>query len=89
MSKKTNPGRIPCSKRDVEVARQEGHNEGMKFMISLVLLILKDKHDWPDEGIDTLAAQVDLYCKSINDGSIKIKDVMDALKADYDLAVRV
>ena len=58
MSKKTNPKKIPKTQADVDRAEEKGLIFGMEFAVHLVLWILLDKHNAPDEDVQVLNEEV-------------------------------
>lgn len=59
--KHTNPKKIPRTQADVDRAEKKGQIFGMEFAVTLVLWILLDKHDAPDEDVQTLNEDKNLY----------------------------
>lgn len=88
MKGKKSPRSIPRTQQDVDRALALGHAEGANFISTMMLFILKDKHDFPDDEIERLAKEVDIYCAQLNDGAISFADVKNALKQDYDITIR-
>lgn len=87
MSKKTNPKRIPKTQADVDRAEEKGRIFGMEFAVHLVLWILLDKHDAPDEDVQVLNEEVKYLCESINRGYVSYADIRRALKEEHGLKV--
>ncbi len=88
MKGRKSPRSIPRTQQDVDKALALGHAEGANFISTMILFILKDKHDFPDDEIERLAKEVDFYCAQLNDGAISFADVKNALKQDYDITIR-
>ena len=86
---KVNPKRIPCTKHDVDKARQQGAEFGMEFALNIILLVLKDKHDAPDEDILQLRDEFMEYIDSINRGYVSYPDIVKTVHGDYDFSVEL
>lgn len=89
MKKANNPRRIPRTQQDVDRAAEKGRTEGANFILTIILFILKDKHNAPDEDLETLANEIDFYCQQINDGLLSWSEVKDALKQEYDVTLKI
>lgn len=85
--RKKNPNRIPRTQEDVDRAWHKGADFAMQFCLNIVLYVLKDKHDAPDEDILQLRDESMYVIDSYNRGYIKDKDIKETLKGDYDLSV--
>ena len=86
---KANARRIPRTQRDVDRARQHGAEFGMEFALNLVLLVLKDKHNAPDDDIMQLRDEFMEYIDSINRGYLSYEDVVKTVHGDYNFAVEL
>lgn len=87
--KKINPRKIPRTQEDVDRAMAEGRDFGMEFVLNLVLFILKDKHDAPDEDIMQLRDEFMYTIDSVNKRYLSYADIVRTLKSDYDLSVHL
>ncbi len=85
--KHTNPKKIPRTQADVDRAEKKGQIFGMEFAVTLVLWILLDKHDAPDEDVQTLNEEVKYLCDSIEKGYVSYPDIRRALKEEHDTEV--
>lgn len=88
MARKISPRSIPRTQQDVDKALALGHAEGANFISTMILFILKDKHDFPDDEIERLAKEVDFYCGQLNSGDISFSDIKNALKQEYRVTVK-
>ena len=88
MKGKKSPRSIPRTQQDVDKALALGHAEGANFISTMILFILKDKHDFPDDEIERLAKEVDFYCAQLNSGDISFSDIKNALKQEYRVTVK-
>jgi len=86
---KTNPRKVPRTQADVARAWQEGADFGAEFAINMVLLVLKDKHDAPDEDILQLRSEFEDQLDSVAKGYINYADIKTALGGDYNIKVRM
>ena len=86
--RKKSPRSIPRTQQDVDKALALGHAEGANFISTMILFILKDKHDFPDDEIERLAKEVDFYCGQLNSGDISFSDIKNALKQEYRVTVK-
>ena len=87
MSKKTNPKKIPKTQADVDKAYTDGLDAGLEFGLNIVLYVLKDKHNAPDEDIMQLRDEFMYVISAINEKYLSYPDIKRALAVDYDLAV--
>lgn len=86
---KVNPKKIPRTQADVDRAYNEGTDFGLEFCLNLVLYVLKDKHDAPDEDIMQLRDEFMYVIDSVGKKYLSYSDIVRALKSDYDLTVRL
>ena len=86
---KTNPNKIPKSQADVDRAWSKGADFGCEFALNTVLLVLKDKHNAPDEDIMQLRDEFMEQIQSFNDGYITYADIKHTLYGDYDFQVHL
>ena len=89
MEVKLNPKKIPRTQADVDRARKEGMDFGLEFCLNLVLYVLKDKHDAPNEDIMQLRDEFMYVIDSVAKKYLSYSDIVKTLKGDYDLAVRL
>lgn len=81
--KKTNPNRIPCTQADVDRAEKRGQLFGMEFMASLMLWILLDRHNAPDEDVQQLNDEIKYLMDSIEKGYVSYPDIRRAMKEEH------
>ena len=74
---------------DVARAEKKGIDWGIEFCLNLILFVLKDKHNAPDEDIVQLRDEFMYQVDSIGKGYLKYHDVIETLKSEYDLAVHL
>lgn len=89
MARKPNPKKIPRTQADVDRAAEEGRNLGMEFALNLILFVLKDKHNAPDEDILQLRDEFMYEIDSVATGYLTYSDIKRTLKGDYDLSVHL
>ncbi len=89
MARKINPRTIPRTQADVDRAKKEGMDFGLEFCLNLVLYVLKDKHDAPNEDIMKLRDEFMYVIDSVAKKYLSYNDIVRALKSDYDLSVRL
>ena len=87
--KRQNPRSVPKTQADVDRAFSMGSDFGLEFGLNLVLYVLKDKHQAPDEDILQLRDEFMYVVDSIAKKYLTYGDIKAALKSDYDLAVRL
>ena len=58
MKKKTNPRRKPATQADVKKAKHKAAEEAVRLVVYMVLYVLIDKHNAPQEDIQQLARNV-------------------------------
>lgn len=87
MAKKPNPNRVPRSQADVDRAEKKGMVFGTEFALNIVLYVLKDKHNAPDEDIMQLRDEFMYVIDSVNKNYVKYPDIKKALSGEYDLTV--
>lgn len=86
---KVNPRKIPKTQADVDRAEREGRDLGLEFALNLVLYVLKDKHDAPNDDILQLRNEFMYVIDSVAHGYLTYTDIVRTLKGDYDLAVHL
>lgn len=87
MANKLNPRNVPCSKADVDRAEKKGMDLGMEFALNIVLFVLKDKHDAPNDDILQLRDEFMYVIDSVSRGYLTYSDIKAALKSDYDMSI--
>lgn len=85
MKKKTNPRRIPLTQSDVDRAKIDGVEMGLRLFIWTLI----DKHDISVEEIQQFTAEVNDAADSIAKGYIKWSDIEKMLSEDYDVVVKL
>ena len=86
---KVNPNKIPKTQADVDRAWNKGADFGCEFALNTILLVLKDKHNAPDEDILQLRDEIMSQVQSYNEGYMTYADVKRALYGDYDFTVHL
>ena len=87
--RKVNPNRIPRTQADVDRAYSDGMDFGCEFALNVVLYVLKDKHDAPDEDIMQFRDEFMYVIDSVAKKYLSYPDIQKALSDDYDLTVRL
>lgn len=87
--RKVNPNRIPRTQADVDRAYSDGMDFGCEFALNVVLYVLKDKHDAPDEDIMQFRDEFMYVIDSVAKKYLSYSDIQRALSEDYDLTVRL
>lgn len=86
---KVNPRRVPRTQADVDRAWSAGADFGAEFCLNTILMVLKDKHDAPDEDILQLRKEFMDMVESYNAGYISYADVKRTLYGDYNVYVHL
>jgi hypothetical protein len=81
--KNVNPNRIPVTMADVEKAKKKGTEDAMRFVTSLMLYVLIDKHDAPFEDIQQLVRELNHCAQCVNEGLVKWKDIERLVFEEY------
>ena len=87
--RKVNPRNIPRTQADVDRAYSDGMDFGCEFALNVVLYVLKDKHDAPDEDIMQFRDEFMYVIDSVAKKYLSYSDIQRALSEDYDLTVRL
>lgn len=87
--KQTNPNKVPKTQADVDRAYSKGMDFGCEFALNLVLYVLKDKHDAPDDDILQLRDEFMYVVDSVAKNYLTYNDIVAALDDDYGLAVHL
>lgn len=85
MTKKTNPRRVPATAADVKAAHELGQREAVSFAIAVACLSVCDVFSPTEEQMNEFHEKFNANVAAINDGSIRFRDVLVALKDEYDL----
>lgn len=85
MKKKTNPRRKPATAADVKKAKHKAAEEAVRLVVYMVLYVLIDKHNAPQEDIQQLAREVNDVADSIAKGYLDWKDIRQVLEEEYDV----
>lgn len=81
--KKVNPRRQPVTKADLNKAKNKATTDAMRRIIYLMLYILIDKHNAPEEDILQLAEEFNYYADSVDRGYITWDDVEQVVVDEY------
>ena len=84
---KVNPRRIPCTKADVERARQEGMKIGQDYASIIYLTVLYDKEHATPEIIQRVGQEINDLVDSIVKGYVTIADLRRILREEYNTEV--
>lgn len=88
MSRKSpNPRKIPRTQADVDRAEEQGRITGMEFMATVTLWVLLDKHNAPDDEIQTFAEEIKYLLDSIAKGYVSYPDIVRAMKEEHNTIV--
>lgn len=85
MKKKTNPRRKPATQADVKKAKNDAVSEAVRLVVYMVLYVLIDKHNAPQEDIQQLAREVNDVADSIAKGYLDWKDIRQVLEEEYEV----
>lgn len=85
--KKVNPNRIPVTQADINRAKDQAMTLAMERILNLILFILKDKYDSPEEDVQHLNRDIEYYVNSIREGRLTWKDVEYAVRTEYNITV--
>lgn len=72
---------------DLNKAKSKATTDAMRRIIYLMLYILIDKHNAPEEDILQLAEEFDYYSDSISSGYISWRDVEQVVVEEYGVEV--
>lgn len=86
---RTNPNKIPKTQADVDRAFRHGLDFGVEFALNFILLVLKDKHNAPDEDVFQLRDEFMDLIDSYNKGYITYADVKHTLYGEHDFEVHL
>ena len=87
MSNRVNPRRRPATVADVQSAYKLGRKEAIEFAISVACLSVQDVFSPTLEQMQQFHDKYSANVDAIVDGRIKFKDVVEALKDEYDIEV--
>ena len=85
---KTNPRRIPCSRADVERAKQEVADLVTERMLLVTYYFLKDKLGLDGDEFDFAVQRLQSLFSELEEGRITEADIRQVLKSDYDFIIR-
>ena len=87
--KKVNPRRQPASRADVERAKRTAVSQAINQTQAIVFMALLDKEGWDREQLLKLWREVCDVSDSIAQGYIKLPDIIDTLRQEYGIDLRV
>lgn len=88
-NKKVNPRRRPASQADVERAKRTAVSLAISQTQAIVFLALLDKEGWDREQLLKLWHEVRDVSDSIAQGYIKLPDIIDTLRREYGIDLRI
>lgn len=87
--KKVNPRRQPASRADVDRAKQTAVSQAINQTQAIVFMALLDKEGWDRDQLLKLWHEVCDVSDSITQGYIKLPDIIDTLRQEYGIDLRV
>lgn len=78
-----NPRKIPRTQADVDKAKRQGFDEGIKGALTIFLYTLRDKFSASDEQLKEFADAFNYTLDSINKGYVKEKDLQTVIREEY------
>ena len=85
--KRTPPNRIPCTQADVNRERKKAADEGVRLSIAIFLSVLLDKEGYDRESLQRVWKHIEDRSDAVAQGYIKLMDIVQMLKDDYDVEV--
>lgn len=80
--KRTDPHRIPCSKADVERAKNQATSEAVSYAWAILFTVMRDKFGWGPVRLQRLWDEVNSLSDSIARGYVNVNDLMHTLKKE-------
>lgn len=80
--KKVNPKRHVVTEYDIQKSMQEATESSVKAAWAIMFSVMRDKYDWSPEQLQGLWGHVENLAESVNEGYIKIDDIMRVLKEE-------
>lgn len=87
--KKVNPRKRPASQADVDRAKRTAVSQAINQTQAIVFIALLDKEGWDRGQLLKLWHEVCDVSDSIAQGYIKLPDIIDTLRQEYGIDLRV
>ena len=86
--KKHTPARnIPVSKADVERAKKQAADEGVKLAMVIFLSVLLDKEGFDKEGLQRVWKHIEDRSEAITKGYVSVNDLYKVLRDEYEVVL--
>ena len=86
--KKHTPARnIPVSKADVERAKKQAADEGVKLAMVIFLSVLLDKEGFDKEGLQRVWKHIEDRSEAITQGYVSVNDLYKVLRDEYEVVL--
>lgn len=79
----SNPRKQPRTQADVDKAKKQGFDEGIKGALTIMLYTLKDKFAADDEQLQEFADAFNYTLDSINKKYVKERDLQTVIREEY------
>ena len=83
---KVNPKKKPKTQADVDRARGDGINDGVKISCAIILTVLSDKFDFADR-IDDLWREINKLSEEVKERRVSVSDLRHTLLKEYGIEV--
>lgn len=85
----SNPRKIPRTQADVDKARKQGFDDGIKGALTIFLYTLRDKFSADDEQLKEFADAFNYTLDSINRGYVKETDLQSVIRDEYGTTIEL
>lgn len=86
--KKTNPRRRPATQADVNKARKQATDQGVAAATAIVMFVLREKFGFGKVRLTRFWNEVNSLAEDVSSGEVKLDDIMDVLRDEYDIEIR-
>lgn len=83
---KVNPKKKPKTQADVDRARGDGINDGVKISCAIILTVLSDKFDFADR-IEDLWREINKLSEEVKERRVSVADLRHTLLKEYGIEV--
>lgn len=85
--KKVNPRRKPATMADIERAKHQAKDAGIRVAMAIMFTVLADKHEFDVDKMREVWNQTENLADSIGEGRVTVADLCCTLREEYDIKI--
>lgn len=83
--KKVNPRKRPVTQADLNRAKEQASDRGVRLAIAMFLTVLKDDFDFDNEKLEYIWQRVEKLSEEVSERRISVNDLLSVLAEEYNV----